>query len=108
VFRVGEVRVLFVSVSAPARVLRVPVTGRVTLVFAVRVRPREKLPENVRVFAALLATPVPPFTGATAPVRAPVGRLVKVLEEPDIDLFVKVWVLAAPTRITDADTSGGS
>jgi hypothetical protein len=35
----GEVRVLLVNVSEPARVARVPVVGRVTLVFALVVKP---------------------------------------------------------------------
>jgi hypothetical protein len=35
----GDVRVLLVNVSEPARVARVPVVGRVTLVFALVVKP---------------------------------------------------------------------
>ena len=37
---VGDVNVLFVNVSVPARVASVPVVGSVTEVFAVVVKPR--------------------------------------------------------------------
>ena len=38
VVNVGEVKVLFVRVSVPAKVLKVPVVGNVTLVVPVSVR----------------------------------------------------------------------
>jgi len=60
--------VLFVRVSVPAKVLRVPVVGNVTFVVPVRVLVYAKLPEPVTVIAALFATPVPPeAAGRPAP-----------------------------------------
>ncbi len=61
VVRVGLVSVLLVNVSVPAKVLKVPVVGNVTLVVPVKVRVYAKLPEPVTVIAALLTTPVPPL-----------------------------------------------
>ena len=64
---IGVVRVLLVRVSEPAKVLKVPVVGKVTFVAPVSVRVYAKLPEPVTVIAALFATPVPPFAGANVP-----------------------------------------
>lgn len=49
--RVGLVSVLFVSVSAPAKVANVPVVGSVTFVVAVVVSVSAKLPEVVKLLA---------------------------------------------------------
>jgi hypothetical protein len=62
----GDVRVLFVSVSVPARVARVPVVGRVTLVVAVAVIVVAKAPDVVKspprvIVLPVFATPVPPY-----------------------------------------------
>jgi hypothetical protein len=59
VVRVGLVRVLFVRVSVPANVARVPVVGRVTLVVAVAVRV---------VLNAPAVTKVEPLTNVNVPV----------------------------------------
>jgi hypothetical protein len=67
VVSVGEVSVLLVKVSEPAKVLKVPVVGKVTLVAPVSVRVYAKLPEPVTVIAALFDTPVPPLAGAKVP-----------------------------------------
>ena len=76
--------VLFVNVSAPARVANVPVTGKVMFVAPVVVKVRllapevAKLPAKVLVKEPLL-TPVPPLAGfsippkTTAPVVAVTG-----------------------------------
>ena len=71
--------VLFVRVSEPARVDRVPVVGNVTFVAAVRVRVYAKLPEPVTVIAALFATPVPPLAAGKVPVTFD-AKLTKVVE----------------------------
>jgi Na+/glutamate symporter len=55
--------VLFVSVSLPASVASVPVSGRVTEVVFVVVKVTAWLPTLVRVAALSLATPVPPLAG---------------------------------------------
>ena len=62
---VGEVNVLLVKVSDPARVATVPVIGKTKLVAADSVNPRLNAPVIVRVEAALLVTPVPPIWGGT-------------------------------------------
>jgi hypothetical protein len=76
---VGLVRVLFVRVSVPARVARVPVVGRVTDVVAVAVRVVAKAPEVVKfpprvIVLPVFATPVPPYWPAIAvPCHVPVA-----------------------------------
>ena len=55
----GSIR-LFVNVAVPAFVVTVPVVGKVNDVVPETVRVVPKLPEMVRVLAALFATPVPP------------------------------------------------
>ena len=90
---VGFVSVLFVNVSEPANVAKVPVVGKVTLVAPVNVLVYAKLPDDVTVAAALLATPVPPEAGdkvADKPAAVPVvfwlkvGQVnVPVLKSPD-------------------------
>jgi len=82
VVSVGEVSVLLVSVSDPANVLNVPVVGKVTLVAAVNVLVKAKLPEPVTVMAALLATPVPPLAGASVPARVTVPE--EVIGPPEV------------------------
>jgi hypothetical protein len=62
----GLVKVLLVNASVPARVARVPVVGRVTLVVAVAVRVVAKAPDVVRlpprvIVLPVFATPVPPY-----------------------------------------------
>ena len=66
VVRVGLVSVLFVKVSEPAKVLNVPVVGRVTPVAPETVKVVAKAPEIVSVLAALFATPVPPLAAGNA------------------------------------------
>jgi len=44
----GEVRVLLVKVSVPARVARVPVVGKVTLVAPVVVKVKELAPDVIK------------------------------------------------------------
>ena len=72
--------VLFVSVSEPASVAKVPLVGSVTLVEPVVVRVREFAPEVVKAPAVLifppsvvvyepLLTPVPPLAGFRIPAR---------------------------------------
>ena len=63
---IGEVMVLFVSVSAPASVAKVPEIGKVTLLFAVVVIVKSPMPFVIKLFAMvivlpLLLIPVPPF-----------------------------------------------
>jgi hypothetical protein len=72
VVRVGLVSVLFVNVSVPAKVLNVPVVGRVTPVAPETVKVVAKAPEIVRVLAALFATPVPPLAAGRAPLTSAV------------------------------------
>lgn len=91
---VGFVSVLFVKVSEPANVAKVPVVGKVTLVAPVKVLVYAKLPDDVTVADALLATPVPPEAGdkvADKPAAVPevfwlkVGQVnVPVLKSPDV------------------------
>ena len=50
----GVVSVLFVRVSDPARVARVPVVGSVILVAPVDVRLNAKFPDVVKLFATLM------------------------------------------------------
>ncbi len=45
---------------------------------------------------------VPAVTVTLELVRAELGILVRVLEEPEIDLLVKVWVVSIPTRMVVA------
>ena len=85
----GLVRVLFVSVSDPARVARVPVVGRVTLVVAVAVRVVANAPEVVKfpprvIVLPVFATPVPPYCQVTTvPFHTPVAIVpTLVSEEP--------------------------
>ena len=63
--KLEEVIVLLLSVSEPVSVARVPVVGRVTVVFAVAVRVVLNAPEVVRlpprvIVLVPLLTPVPP------------------------------------------------
>ena len=76
VVNVGEVSVLLVRVSEPAKVLKVPVVGKVTFVVPVKVLVYAKLPEPVTVIAALFATPVPPLAAATVPANVIVPEVV--------------------------------
>ena len=96
---VGDVRVLFVNVSVPANVARVPVVGSVTLVAAVEVSVRAKLPEVVKLFAVetlpprvivrpVLLTPVPPYCPAITPA-------------------FQVPVVTVPTVVRDAEPARG-
>ena len=56
-----------------AKIAKVPVVGRVTLVTPDTVKVVAKLPDMVRVEATLLATPVPPYAGPmTLPFQVPV------------------------------------
>ena len=70
--RVTPLTLLLVRASAPAKVARVPVVGRVTFVAPDTVKVVAKAPEvaklppKVIVFPALL-TPVPPYWPATTP-----------------------------------------
>jgi hypothetical protein len=62
---VGLVNVLFVNVSVPANVAKVPVVGRVTLVVAVEFKVVAKAPEVTKfppkvIVLEPLFTPVPP------------------------------------------------
>ena len=78
---VGFVSVLFVNVSEPASVAKVPVVGNVTLVAPVSVLVYAKLPDDVTVADASLATPVPPEAGdkvADKPAAVPVVFWLKV------------------------------
>ena len=89
VVTVKPLTVLLVNASEPAKVARVPVVGRVTLVFAVVVKPRVcapvcvKSPPMVIVFPELF-TPVPPYCPAiTVPCQIPVPIVpTEVNEEP--------------------------
>jgi len=91
---VGFVSVLFVNVSVPASVAKVPVVGKVTLVAPVNVLVYAKLPDDVTVADASLDTPVPPEAGdkvADKPAAVPevfwlnVGQVnVPVLKSPDV------------------------
>jgi len=65
VVSVGDVKVLLVRVSAPAKVANVPVVGSDTFVAPKRVSVVAKLPEIASVLAALFAMPVPPRAGDT-------------------------------------------
>jgi len=80
VVSVGEVSVLLVNVSLPAKVAKVPVVGRVTLVDAVVVRVNALAPAVVKDEAVLilppkvivlepLLTPVPPRVPESVPVH---------------------------------------
>ena len=79
-------RVLLERVSLPARVARVPLVGRVTLVAAVVVKVKALAPEVVKdeavemlpprvIVLVLLFTPVPPLAGVKIPVTLVVARL---------------------------------
>ena len=75
---VGDVSVLFTSVSEPASVVNVPVTGNVTFVGAVTLIVVAKAPAKdvdapmVKTLEPLLA-PVPPYVGSiTVPCQTPV------------------------------------
>jgi hypothetical protein len=73
VVKIGFVKVLFVSVSVPARVARVPVVGKVTDVAAVLVNVVAKAPEVVKLPPKVmvlvpLSTPVPPLAPGKIPV----------------------------------------
>ena len=101
VVSVGLVSVLFVNVSLPAKVASVPVVGSVTLVAAVSVRVKAKLPLPVTVIAALLAIPVPPLAAPNTPVTPVVkGRPVAL---------VSIAAVGVPkfgvTRIGDVSTT---
>ena len=78
---VGLVKVLFVKVSVPAKVAKVPVVGKVTVVAAVVVNVVAKAPEvvksppNVMVLFPL-SMPVPPL----APVKIPATPDVKTVD----------------------------
>ena len=101
----GEVKVLLVSVSVPAKVANVPVVGNVTLVAPDRVLVYEKLPTDVTVADALFEIPVPPLTGLNVPatVTAPVDAVAGVRpvepnvidETPDATAVVH-WGAVAP------------
>ena len=102
VVRVGEVKVLLVSVSEPAKVAKVPVVGKVTFVTPVSVRVYAKLPEPVTVMAALFETPVPPLAAGKAPVTwdvrstpdnaPPNVKLPEVVTEPEREIPLTVPV----------------
>ena len=84
---VGDVNVLFVNVSVPARVARVPEVGSVTLVAPVTVNVVAnaplvvRLPPRVIVLVPLL-TPVPPYVGlTTVPCQVPVETVPRVVIE---------------------------
>ena len=108
VVRVGEVKVLLVSVSEPAKVAKVPVVGKVTFVTPVSVRVYAKLPEPVTVMAALFETPVPPLAAGKAPVTwdvrstpdnaPPNVKLPEVVTEPEREIPLTVPV--PPTLVT--------
>ena len=108
VVRVGEVKVLLVSVSEPAKVAKVPVVGKVTFVTPVSVRVYAKLPEPVTVMAALFETPVPPLAAVKAPVTwdvrstpdnaPPNVKLPEVVTEPEREIPLTVPV--PPTLVT--------
>ena len=75
---VGLVKVLFVKVSVPSSVAKVPVVGKVTVVAAVAVNVVAKAPEVVKfppkvIVFPELSTPVPPL----APSKIPVTPVVK-------------------------------
>ena len=74
---IGDIIVLFVKVSVPAKVAIVPVVGKVTVVGAVLTKVVLKLPEVVNALAVVilppkvivfpvLSTPVPPYCPAIA------------------------------------------
>jgi len=65
---VGEVKVLLVNVSVPAKVAKVPVVGKVSPVTPETVNVVAKFPEIVSVEAALFAIPVPPLAAPKIPV----------------------------------------
>jgi hypothetical protein len=80
---VGDVIVLFVNVSLPAKVARTPVVGKVTVVGPVLTKVVLKLPEVVNALAVVilppkvivlpvLTTPVPPNSPVIADVKLPV------------------------------------
>ena len=78
---VGDTIVLFVKVSVPARVAKVPLNGNVTLVAPIEVRlvlkfpAVVKLPPNEIVFDPL-STPVPPLALGNTPVTCEVKLIV--------------------------------
>ena len=72
---IGLVKVLLVNVSVPAKVAKVPVVGRVTVVAAVAVNVVAKAPEVVKfppkvIVLVPLSTPVPPLAPGKIPVTA--------------------------------------
>ena len=105
VVRVGEVSVLFVSVSDPARVTKVPVVGSVTLVAAVEVKVVPYAPTVAKVapFAMVKVAEVAGAVIATlftlvavATPRVGVVRLGEVSV-----LFVSVCVSEVPTTVPE-------
>jgi hypothetical protein len=92
----GEVSVLFVKVSVPARVAKVPVVGNVTVVAAVAVKVVAKAPEVVKLpprvmVLPVLATPVPPYCPAiTSPFQVPatIVPTVVILDKFPVEITV--------------------
>ena len=105
---VGDTIVLFVKVSAPVKVARVPVVGKVIFVEPILVKVVLKLPAVVKVFAVtilppkvivlpVLSTPVPPYCPVIGPVKAAVPS--KSLPYILLAVFNCVVVLALPAKL---------
>ena len=95
--KAGLVKDLFVNISVPSKVAKVPVAGKVTLVATVVVNVVAKAPDVVRLppkvmLFPVLSTPVPPCTGKITPlIFASVTELSAILT-----------VVMAPLAITGA------
>ena len=103
VVKTGDVSVLFVKVSEPANVARVPVVGRVTFVVPVSVLVKAKLPEPATVIAALFAIPVPPCAadnGVVNPLRLVMFELAPDVAYPEAGKYVATHAEPVYTRIS--------
>lgn len=102
VLKTGLVKVLFVRVSEPARVLKVPVVGSVTFVAPVVVSVSEfapdvtKFPASVIVLEPLL-TPVPPYVEPiTDPFHVPVVIVPRVVKLEEVTPDANVDPVSVP------------
>ena len=100
VVKTGLVNVLLVNVSVPVNVANVPVTGKVTAVFAVVVNAVLKAPEVVKlppkvIVLPVLATPVPPL----APTRTPPKVTAPLVAEAGVKPVVLPLKVVTPVEL---------
>ena len=98
---VGLVKVLFVKVSVPAKVAKVPVVGKVTVVAAVLVKVVAKAPEVVKfppkvIVLVPLSTPVPPLAPGKIPDTPDVKLVAGIAVQEPTPLASEVNTFPAP------------